>query len=670
MVIAVNPLLEEGRWFIRQARTPRLRTMLEFAEQEIIIPDGPYEGRRFRCSRQPYTRLWFEAVASDRWNRFVATGPTQSGKTLCAFVIVMLYHLFEVGETVICGLPNMDMAADKWREDLLPVIERSKYARLLPGAGAGSRGGHKLDAIRFRNGATLKFMSGGGGDKQRAGFTSRVVVITETDGMDESGGASREADKITQLEGRTRAYGKRKRVYMECTVSIEQGRTWRELQAGTDSRIALPCPHCGAYVTLERKHLIGWRDADSKIEAHAQAVFVCPACGEAWTDQQREDANAAGLLLHRGQDVDDEGLIVGDPPPTDTLGFRWSAVDNLFATAGDIGADEWRASREADEENAEKEMRQFVWVLPHQPAILELTQLDPNALVRRVERKWERGMVPDWTEYLTGAVDVHKRHIEWLIIAWKADATGQIIDYGRLEVEVDDRQIAVEKAILLTLREFRDLCVAGWVQADGGPRVPDQVWVDHGYQGPIVDFFCAESSGSGRTRFLPVVGRGIMQQWMMPYHPPRKRSNLIRLIGEGYHISARPGKVPLIEVNADHWKTWVHERLNTPENTPGALTFFQAPPRDHYVLVRQLTAERQVQVTVAGKGDVVRWERIRRNNHYLDCAYMASASGHLSGVRLLEVKRKGPMVTDWSKRPNREKLTTPDGRPYLVTERE
>jgi hypothetical protein len=54
--------------------------MREFAEAEIVIPDGPYQGRRFRCSRQPYTKLWFDAVDSGRWNRFVATGPTQSGR--------------------------------------------------------------------------------------------------------------------------------------------------------------------------------------------------------------------------------------------------------------------------------------------------------------------------------------------------------------------------------------------------------------------------------------------------------------------------------------------------------------------------------------------------------------------------------------------------------------
>ena len=109
-------------------------------------------------------------------------------------MIPLLDHLFELGETVICGLPDMDMAADKWREDLMPVIARSKFKDLLPSAGGGSRGG-RVESLQFVNGATLTFMSGGGSDKSRAGFTSRVVVITETDGMDTAGGAAARATR-------------------------------------------------------------------------------------------------------------------------------------------------------------------------------------------------------------------------------------------------------------------------------------------------------------------------------------------------------------------------------------------------------------------------------------------------------------------------------------------
>src|SRR5262245_31051967 len=151
---AMSALRHELAAFFRQARARRYRSMRQFAEEEIVIPEGPFAGRRFRCSRQPYTGLWFDAVDAGLWCRYVATGPTQSGKTLACFIVPLLYHLFELQETVICGVPDMDMAGDKWRQDILPVIERSRYRDLLPKQGGGSRGG-RIESITFGNGATL-----------------------------------------------------------------------------------------------------------------------------------------------------------------------------------------------------------------------------------------------------------------------------------------------------------------------------------------------------------------------------------------------------------------------------------------------------------------------------------------------------------------------------------
>ncbi len=50
-----HPTQADLVWFLSQARPRRLRSMRDFAEQEIVIPDGPFSGRRFRCARQPYT---------------------------------------------------------------------------------------------------------------------------------------------------------------------------------------------------------------------------------------------------------------------------------------------------------------------------------------------------------------------------------------------------------------------------------------------------------------------------------------------------------------------------------------------------------------------------------------------------------------------------------------
>ncbi len=671
-LVPLGPTIEELRWFVAASRAPRLRTMREFAEEEIVIPDGPFKGKLFRCDRQPYTSLWFDAVGSGRWNRFAALGPTQSGKTLSCNIIPLLYHLFEVKEKVVFALPDMDMAADKWRGDLLPAIERSRYRDELPRSGGGSRGG-RVESITFRHGPTLKFMSGGGGDKSRAGFTTRVLLVTEVDGMDQSAAGSREADKVTQLEARVRAFlaGGRQLVYLECTVTVEEGRIYQEVSKGTGSRIIVPCPHCGRWISPEREHLAGWQDADNAIEAETLAYFFCPDCGEAISQRERHAANLAGRLLHRGQEVGDDGTIHGPPPATRTLGFRWSAWNNFFTTAAVLGAEEWNASRAADEENAEKEACQFTWAIPYRPPSYDMTPITAEGIRTRTARI-PKGLVPADAEYFTVTADLGKFLAHWMAIAWRPGASGHIVDYGKFEISTD--QFGVERAILLALKEFRDTCLAGWTQRGASrPRVPDQVWIDAGYQGDVVKAFVRETEAADRgRRFRPALGYGTGQQRRLSYRRPKKKSKTILMIGQAYHIALdQAARVHVVEVDANHWKSFARERLAVKltdvdgRETPGAMTLFQAMPREHLALSKHLTAEHPKKEFVPGKGEVTTWVVDSRTNHWLDCLYNACAAGHFCGARLLP---EAPPAEPPSA-PRAKPLTTPDGRPFLLTER-
>jgi len=660
LLSAIEP---ECRYFAAQARSPRLRSFREFAEQELIHPKGPFAGHKFKADRQPFTKLLLDEFAKP-WRRINATGPTQSGKSWICFITPTLYHLFEIGESVICGVPNMDMARDKWQEDLLPAIECSRFRDLLPKRGAGSQGGD-FTSIRFRNGAALRFMTGGGGDKSVAGYTARVLMITETDGMDEQKSNSRESDRISQLEARTRAYGSRKRVYMECTLSTEKGRTWIEYQRGTASRLLLPCPHCSVYVTPERDSLIGWQEAEDVEPARERSAFYCPACGQEWSEDDRKVANASMRLVHKGQDVTPTGEIIGDSPQTDTLGFRWSAVNNLFVTAGDIGSDEWRAARAENEDNAEREMCQFVWCLPHQPSVWDSVTLDAQQIVRRTSQI-RRGFIPDGTEHITCAIDLGKWLCHWIAVAWKPGAVGQVVAYDRIEVA--SSSLGVERALLLAIRQFRDeVCSVGWEMPSGKRMTPEYTFIDSGYKPEVVYQFCRES---GRM-FMPSIGRGAGQTYTQKYNEPKSTGAVVKHIGEEYHISwIEKDGVFLVEVNADHWKSIVHSRLTSPITkegvaSPGSIVLHAASPQEHLAIAKHLTSEKQVEEFDQKRGTFTKWERVKRDNHWFDALYNACAAGHLAGVRVIEPH----VVAAAKKRKPRAALTTPDGRPFFITER-
>lgn len=633
-----DALVSSFRWMLTQARAPVMRSMADWVEQEIVLPNGPFAGERYRHHRHPVSRLWFDAVDSGNWTRFAATGPTQNGKTLMCYVAPVLYHLFEIGETVIVGLPSMDMANDKWSQDFKPVIEASRYRSMLPVRGEGSKGGQVKRSITFTNGAVLRFMSGGGGDKKRAGYTARVVAVTETDGMDEPGETSREADKIEQLEGRTRAFGRTgKRIYLECTVSIERGRIWQEVKQGTDSRIVRPCPHCDDWVAPEREHLVGWQSAASEGEAAAAAFWSCPSCGEAWSEDERRDAAAQEKLIHAGQEIVD-GEVTGEPPNTQTLGFRWSAVDNPFVSAADLGAEEWRARRSKDRESAEKKMRQFIWTLPYEPPDIDIVPLDPDQVRERTGDGFKHREVPNDCVAIVVTCDTGKRKLHWEAKAIREAGGLVVIDYGGLKVEADS--LGVFRGLVEAFGTLHKYIEAGWQSHDGRKWTPAQVWIDSGYHEhtDAVYAFCeavnqAAGLPRGKERYRPVKGYGEGQKRMTRYLGPTHKDRDVVHVGRGMHVSMvrRNGLlvsgVLLVHLNADYWKSETHQRLAMPAGEPGAITLYDGgDPYAHSEYAAHLTAEKMIEKFSSTRGTIEVWERVHRQNHFFDTAYMSTAA--------------------------------------------
>ena len=658
------------------ARAPRLRSMRRFAEEEITIPDGRYKGRRFRVDRQPVAGLYLDAVDSGLWTRFNGTGPSQSGKTLCCFLIVLLFHLFEIRETVVLGLPDMDMAKDKWACDILPVMECTRYREFLPKSGAGSQGGTPR-AITMSNGATLRFMSAGGGDKSRAGFTTRVLIVTETDGFDEASPSSREGDKVSQLEARQASWPKaHRRTYFECTPTTPEGRTWRELTAGTNSRIAMPCPACGGWsvatnTAADRGALIGWQGTESLKDAEEQARWCCQSCGAPWTDAVRAASMQRATLVHRGQEIGPDGEILGPLPDTDTLGFRWGAVHNLFLPAATIAAAEWKAEKTKDEspdpEDVERVLCQFVHGLAYVGPD-DLTRLDPSKIKRRTASS-PRGLVPAGTDFLTLGVDCGKFLVHYTLVAWISEPIprSQIVDYGTLEVHSDDQP--VEFALSSTLRQLRDLAGTGWAERDAKePRVPDLALVDSGWYTDTVYAFCRESDGFEACKGYGT-GRqgGIGRSVNSFYEPPKRRSSVVREIGNKYHVARMKGQgILLVELDSNWWKAFVQDSLRVPAGTAsGAMTLFDAPAKEHERIAHHVCAERQVTSFVPGKGQAVTMERVgRKANHFLDCLAYASVAGHACLSRFTAEADEG--TPEASKPALRNLFRTPDDRPFVI----
>lgn len=687
------------------------RTISEFAEQDIICPpSSPRADEPFLIEAQPFAGLLFAAIESGDYYRFAVTGPLQSGKTFL-FIIVALYHLFEVGEDVIYGIPQMEMAMDKWKRDFLPVIMASKYRDMMPESGAGSQGG-KFESITFKNGKTLKFMSAKGGDEKRSGVTSRILIMTEIDKYDEAAEASRESDPVTQMIGRLESVGiSDSRVYMECSVSFATGRIWVEYNAGTGSRIATPCPYCKAYVSMERENLHGWHDAEDEIEAHKKAHFKCPECDEKWSEEDRIAANKACVLVHRGQEITPDGEIVGSAPKTYTIGFRWNSSNNLLKSAADLGWKEWKARIDPDDENSERTLLQFTWAKPWSGES-NATGIKPSIVSERLTYV-DQYLVPEDTEVLTLQIDLHFRWNYWTVMAsgrnpnpaWKEGAKlanglpmprflaphYSIVDYG-VAWNPDRQRLGPEGAMEAGLELLaEELESRLWSTPEGRIVGMDLALIDAGFHQEIGLRFVTGIPG-GIWQLARGKGRKDVQGTEKYIAPKAATEDLYP--GDHWYYSRHPAckesngkKWWMVFTDTSHWMHSVHagfmalpfirakDETGHGPRRPGSIAIFGKDEDAHLRNLDVMIPRSSYAMQICGwvwsetkskkEGSKVGWNAPYQEDHWLDTTYGCRAADSIVRTNAKRFRN----IAAVPKSREATQFTTPDGRPYLLTDR-
>lgn len=319
--------------------------------------------------------------------------------------------------------------------------------------------------------------------------------------------------------------------------------------------------------------------------------------------------------------------IEGERPETFTLGFRWSAADNMFTNAGLIAIEEWKKlNATVDEQSDERKLRQFVWALPIEDTTETTLTISANAVRRRMGSHG-RGIVPAGCGF-AGFLDLGQRVCHWSAVA--GGDRYSVVDTGVVEVPQGDR--TVEDGIRLALWQWYDRVMEGW--SDG--RRPAIVGVDSGKWSTVVYEFIREVSklNSG-VMWFATKGHGLSQDQGRVYTMPDKRTEAIRYIGDRYHLRLQEEhRIYLMHMDSDAWKSRVHAALTTEMGEPGSLVLWQAGQEDTdvWTLSKHLTAEKGIEEFDPKRGMVKRWVRTNRNNHLLDCVY-----GCLVGLHYLRV---------------------------------
>jgi hypothetical protein len=293
--------------------------------------------------------------------------------------------------------------------------------------------------------------------------------------------------------------------------------------------------------------------------------------------------------------------------------------------------------------------------LPEQQGDAEA--LGPDEIARKVNGI-KRGVVPLGRDHLTAYVDVQGKVLYWVVCAWSADFTGDVIDYGaypeqqtpyftlrdvRRTLQDAKSGAGLEAAIFAGLEVLSDALVKReWIRdGDGAVMRLSRLLIDAnwGDSTDIVYKFCRQSQHS--ALLLPGHGKYVGAS-SVPWESYRRQQG--ELLGEHWLFPSvkRKRAVRHVLIDTNYWKSFVHSRLAVAFGDKGCLSLFGSKAAgvggaDHRMFAEHLTAEYRVKT--AGRGrELYEWKPKagKPDNHFLDCLAGCAVAASICGCNLLD----------------------------------
>jgi len=330
-------------------------------------------------------------------------------------------------------------------------------------------------------------------------------------------------------------------------------------------------------------------------------------------------AAATQFYVDRRRDMD-AGAVVANPHRFDPH-HEASALQHCYNIIADQGQDAFLTEYQND---------------PPETAGPQESGIYPDLVASRVSG-FEQGVVPPGCPLLTGAADLGKTALHWVIVAWSKAGSGSVIDYGVQDVWPKDRdnEQAVELAILQALHGLRDQLLAADYHYPDGETVPLQCClVDSGrWEKAVYEFVRA----TGEKVFRASKGIGDEPSGRRSvFRSPDTQTDKKRIGDHCVMSYQEAARLWLVDMDTNYWKAWLHERFMTPDTSPqGTITLFGNEKRRHFAFAHHICAEIEVEEFIDGKGLKRYWKKVNKNNHWLDCAYAACVAASLHGMKLL-----------------------------------
>jgi phage terminase large subunit GpA-like protein len=584
---------------------PRLN-LVEWADTYRMLPDNSAEAGRWRTSRVEVAREPMLSITIPEVQEITIMSCVQLMKTELMLNAAM-YYIHQEPSPIMYIAPKQAMAEAWSKERLVKSINATPELRGIFSDNRREQGNTILQK-QFAGGQ-ISIVSARNAD-DLAMRAVRIMLFDECDKYPINTGASEggeggEGDPIAIAWARSTTYGARAKKIVACSPTV-QGRSRIEQEYLTsDQRVFIqPCFHCKHEKELKWTDVQIPRDDKSGEFYPDDAKIVCSECGTAWLEKDRTWSIRNGFWKAKRPHIKRH------------RGYKVSALASPF-TKIIVLADEFAKA-----------------------------QGNPQALktfynTRMAETWREKGDMPDWKRMeenkcnypigsvpenglmLTAGIDVQKDHMFYWVDAWSDRKRSYSVDAGIIQGNIEHDE---------TKERLFDFVGRTYKNHVGVPMPLEMVCIDSGYKSS--DVYQAVRTYGKPNQFRAVKG---MESLKVPIGSPSKvdiKKNGGKRLNKA--VSLHPVGSSVLKEQLYSWfnlEPPTSEEISNGKEYPSGYCFIPEFPDEFF---KQLCSE-QLTTTTNKKGFEVRtWEKIRPDNHFLDCKAYS-----LAGATMLEIDRMG-----------------------------
>lgn len=417
--------------------------------------------------------------------------------------------------------------------------------------------------------------------------------------------AGKDSSPIELASERTKTFSHRKEV-LASTPTYSDGVIWQEfLNSQVSKRYYVPCPHCGSMQQLELKNIKWPEDLNSstnKQERESKVLtetwYECPFCHYHIYDIDKLPMLARGewrpVNKEKGPDGKDVWIEEKDPKAKpESIAYNLNSIYSPWVTFGQIAQ---KFLRSKDDPISFMNFMNGWLAEPWEPSAATMN----SDAVMKLQRPYERMIVPKEAQILTCGIDVQLDHFWYEVRAWGPRITSWLVDYGRVE----------------TWAEVSNLLDKPWQTEIGQEMLIHLAFADSGYRTDEVYEFCAAHSGIA----FPTKGSS---------------STVVKSpVLESQVEKAEWGGLKLFIIDTNYYKNFIAGRIHPTGEIPERWFVFEGIHREY---AEQVCSEHKVR-EVDSKGRIKEiWKPVTEHtpNHLLDCSVLSTAAAERMGVRYL-----------------------------------